>query len=102
MRSENFRKMVEKAPDNELFRFSLGQSLFEEGFHAEAITHLEACCGIKAQWMMPRILLGKAYLQLGREAESRQALEAALALAIEQEHETPEAELRALLQDLPE
>lgn len=92
--------MVEKSPNNELFRFSLGQSLFDEGSHAEAIEHLDACCGIKADWMMPRILLGKSYLQLGRTDEARQTLEEALSLAVAQEHEAPEAELRALLDDI--
>lgn len=92
--------MVEQAPENELFRFSLGQSLFDEGFHVEAVEHLEACCGKKGEWMMPRILLGKAYLKVGRTEDARRELEAALALAIEQEHETPESELRAILEDL--
>lgn len=100
MRSENFRKMVEKAPENELFRFSLGQSLFEEESYAEAVEHLEVCRQRKPDWMMPVILLGKAYLQLGRVEEARPALEDALALAVEQNHETPEAELRAILADL--
>jgi Flp pilus assembly protein TadD len=52
--------------------------------------------------MMPRILLGKAYLQAGRTEEARQTLEAALGLAVAQNHEAPEAELRALLADLQE
>jgi Flp pilus assembly protein TadD len=100
MRSENFKKMVEKSPDNQLFRFSLGQSLFDEGSHAEAVEHLDACCKIKEDWMMPRILLGKSYLQLGQIDQARSVLETALALAIAQEHEAPEAELRALLDDI--
>ncbi len=102
MRSDDFRKMVEKAPENELFRFSLGQSLFDEGFHGEAIEHLEACCQKKAEWMMPLILLGKSHLQLGQTKQARETLEKALALAVAQNHETPEAELRAILADLPE
>lgn len=102
MRSDDFRKMVEKAPENVLFRFSLGQSLFEEGFYAEAIEHLHSCCGHKDDWMMPRILLGKAYLQLGQTEEARQAFESALQLAVDQNHEGPEGELRALLADLSE
>lgn len=93
---------MEKAPDNELFRFSLGQSLFEEGFPAEAIEHLEACCAKKTEWMMPVILLGKAYLQVGRTKDARRAFQQGLDLAIAQEHETPEAELRTLLADLPD
>ena len=47
--------------------------------------------------MMPRILLGKLLLQLGRRAEARPLLDAALSLAVEQHHEDPERELRSLL-----
>jgi hypothetical protein len=50
--------------------------------------------------MMARILLGKALLSLGRKTEARPWLEEALQLAVEQSHEDPERELRALLADL--
>jgi hypothetical protein len=50
--------------------------------------------------MVPRILLGKALVALDRIGEARPILENALLLAIDQHHETPEAELRALLGDL--
>lgn len=93
--------MVEKSPDSELFRFSLGQALYEEGSSAEAIEHLQACCEKKNEWMVPRILLGKALLDVGRTTEARQTLETALHLAVEQNHEAPEAELRMLLAELP-
>jgi hypothetical protein len=47
--------------------------------------------------MMPRILLGKALLHLGRKAEAKPWLVEALTLAIDQDHQDPEGELRALL-----
>ncbi|MET0263539.1 MAG: molecular chaperone DnaJ, partial [Rariglobus sp.] len=59
--------------------------------------HLEICARKKSDWMMPRIMLGKALLQLGRAAEAKPWLEDALQLAIDQDHQDPEAELRALL-----
>ena len=49
--------------------------------------------------MMPRILLGKLLLQLGRTAEARPLLTEALRLAVDQQHEEPERELRALLNE---
>ena len=49
---------------------------------------------------MPRILLGKLLLSLDRRTEARPFLESALQLAIDQSHEDPERELRALLADL--
>ena len=49
---------------------------------------------------MPRILLGKLYLELGKKPEALLQLQDALRLAVDQAHEDPERELRALLADL--
>lgn len=99
-RSERFRPLVERQPANEKFRFSLGQALLEEGAAAEAIPHLEFCAAHDAQWMMARILLGQALRAVGRAAEAKHAWTDALRLAVEQHHETPEAELRGWLAEL--
>ena len=100
MRSENFRKMVATAPENQLFRFSLGQALFDEEQFEQCLEHLEFCRAQKSDWMMPRILLGKSRLNLRQPDEARIVLQEALELAIAQNHEAPEAEIRALLADL--
>lgn len=99
-RSEQFAALVAQQPENELFRFSLAQALLAENRAAEAVPHFEICANRKADWMMPRILLGKALVGLGRRAEAKPWLEAALALAVEQNHEDPERELRAILAEL--
>ena len=99
MRSAHFATLVARQPDNELFRFSLAQALLNEAQPAEAIEHLILCANKKSDWMMPRILLGKALLGLGRKTEARPWLEAALELAIAQSHDDPAQELRALLAD---
>ena len=100
MRSAHFAALVARQPDNELFRFSLAQALLAENKPADAIEHLTACAEKKSDWMMPRILLGKTLLGLGRKAEAKPWLEQALQLAITQDHDDPAQELRALLQDL--
>jgi predicted Zn-dependent protease len=100
-RSEHFQALVARQPENELFRFSLAQALQSEGRDAEAVPHFEFCVQKKMDWMMPRILLGKILLTSGRAPDARSILESALQLAIEQHHETPEAELRALLASIP-
>lgn len=97
---EQFQVLVERQPANEMFRFSLAQALVAEGRGVEAVPHFEACVAKKADWMMARILLGKLLLQLGRKAEARPLLEDALRLAVEQRHEDPERELRAILGEL--
>jgi hypothetical protein len=99
-RSPHFAALVERAPDNELFRFSLAQALAAEGRAEEAVPHYAFCVAKKSDWMMPRILLGKLHLAAGRHAEARPLLAAALDLAVAQTHEDPERELRALLAEL--
>ena len=99
-RIPQFQALVERQPDNELFRFSLAQALTAERHNAEALPHLEYCVNKKPDWMMARILLGKLLIQLGRKPEAKSILQAALNLAVEQHHEDPERELRALLADL--
>jgi len=100
MSSARFAALVAAQPENELFRFSLAQALLWEGQDATALEHLELCAARKPDWMMPRILLGKSLLTLGRGREARPWLEAALQLAIAQRHEEPERELRALLAEI--
>lgn len=100
MRSAHFAALVARQPDNELFRFSLAQALLAENKPAEALDHLVACATKKPEWMMPRILLGKTLLGLGRKAEAKSWLEQALQLAIAQNHDDPAQELKAILQDL--
>ena len=100
MRSEIFAEKVRSDPDNMLFRFSLGQALFDEGSTADAVPHLGACCEARDDWMLPRILLGKCLIAGGDREAARPVLEAALRLAVEQEHEGPEAELRGILEGL--
>jgi predicted Zn-dependent protease len=96
-RVEHFEALVRQQPDNALFRFSLAQALMGENHPAEAVSHLEFCVASRADWMVPRILLGKILLQLSRTAEANALFSEALGLAVDQHHEDPERELRALL-----
>ena len=94
-----FEAKVAESPDNLLYRFSLAQALYGRS-PSEAIPHLKLCCEGRADWMIPRILLGKAYLQAGNSTESKEVLEDALRLAIQQNHKDPATEVRQLLEDL--
>ena len=98
-KSENFRSKVETKPDNMLFRFSLGQALYDEGATIESIPHLTRCAESRDDWMLPRILLGKALLANKQEAEAKPVLQKALELAIDQHHDDPAEELRQILAD---
>jgi predicted Zn-dependent protease len=98
-RVAQFQALVTSQPENELFRFSLAQALVADEKLEDAVPHYEYCVAKKSDWMMPRILLGKLLLQLGRREPAKPLLESALQLAIVQSHEDPERELRALLAD---
>lgn len=100
MKSDLCKERVAKDPHNPLFRFSLGQALFDEQAYEEAIEHLIFCAQGREDWMMPRILAGKAYLETGATAAAKPLLQEALQLAIEQKHDDPAAELRLILEDL--
>jgi len=100
MRSAIFREQVAKDPNNPLFRFSLGQALFEEGQFEDSLEHLQFCLLNRDDWMMPRILLGKALLETGESEAAKPILADALKLAELQNHEDPAAELRQILGDL--
>ena len=99
-RSVHYAALVESQPANGLFRFSLAQALLAESRPTEALAHLQCCAGQKTDWMMPRILLGKTLLGLGRPAEAKPWLEQALQLALAQEHDDPARELKVLLAEL--
>ncbi|MDQ8207246.1 tetratricopeptide repeat protein [Coraliomargarita sp. SDUM461003] len=99
-KSEIFLPKVAAKPDNMLFRFSLGQALYDEGDTAAAIPHLQKCADSRDDWMLPRILLGKAMLQNGQTSAAKPILEDSLQLAIVQHHDEPAAELRNILADL--
>ena len=96
-RVDQFNALVERDPQNEMFRFSLAQALDADNQGEAAVPHYEFCVAKKSDWMMPRILLGKLQLKLGRRDQAKALLEEALQLAIDQHHEDPERELRALV-----
>ncbi|MCF3649511.1 molecular chaperone DnaJ [Synoicihabitans lomoniglobus] len=99
-RAAQFQKLVDQQPENDLFRFSLAQALEAAGRAEQAVPHYAQCVAAKADWMMPRILLGKLQLKLGRRDAAKPILEDALRLALAQDHEDPAAELQLLLAEL--
>ncbi len=99
-RVDQFQALVSNQPDNSLFRFSLAQALLAVQRVPEAIQHLEICVEQKADWMLPRILLGKTLLKTGQIDRAKPLLETALQLATEQDHEDPAAELKMILAEI--
>jgi len=100
MSLERFAGLIQADPDNELFRFSYGEALFDEGKFEECLSHLEFCVRKKSDWLIPQILLGKTMITLNRKKEAIPFLKKALQLARDQNHEDPEAEVLGLLEDI--
>ena len=99
-KSDIFQSKVVAQPENKLFRFSLGQALYDEGDMEAAVPELQYCTDSRDDWMLPHILLGKALIEIGRKTEAKNILKTALNLAITQHHEGPKDELRCILADL--
>ena len=93
-------KMVQQFPQNELARFSLGKALFDAGEFARAREQLEVAIQKKPDWMVVHILIGKCDLALGHRASAKAAFEKALQLAIDQNHEGPQAEMETAIAEL--
>lgn len=99
-RIAHFSRLVDAQPGNILFRFSLAQALVTAGRSEEAEAHLRLCADARADWMIPRIELGKILISRRQIDEAKSILNRALELAIEQNHQDPAEEVRALLADL--
>tara|TARA_B100001778_G_C18559751_1_gene617218 strand:+ start:1185 stop:1496 length:312 start_codon:yes stop_codon:yes gene_type:complete len=96
-----FLNKIKEEPENKLFRFSLSKIYFDNGQYKEALPQLEKCAQLQEDWMLPRILLGKAMIELGALKSANSVLKQALDLAIDQNHEDPKNEILKLLEDLP-
>ena len=99
-RVELFRRKASENPRNTLFRFSLGQSLFDEGKFAEAEEFFRLCIENRSDWMLALLLRGRCLIELERNEEARETLRLAVQAARDQDHEDPEREAFALLEQL--
>jgi tetratricopeptide (TPR) repeat protein len=95
-----FTQLLEKHPNNELARFSLGKAYFDLQQFAPAKVQLELALARKPDWMIVQILIGKCELALGHRAPALAAFERARRLATDQNHEGPLAEVDQLLAEL--
>ena len=97
---DKFRALVARDPSDELARFTLARALFDAGRFADARAEFTIVIDQKPDWMLARILLGRAAMELGDKDAARAALVAARALAVEQNHTEPQLEIDELLLEL--
>ena len=69
-RSEMFRKLLEKSPDNPMILCSLGIELFKEGRYPEAREHLARAVENKPDYSVAYRMLGRTHFELRENAEA--------------------------------
>ena len=70
-RTEMFRKLLERDPENPMILFSLGNELFKEGEYAEARDHLRRAVENKPDYSVAYRTLGRAHYELHENGEAR-------------------------------
>jgi len=95
-----YEALLQQRPDDELLHFSLGKALYDAGRLPEAENHLLTALEAKPDWMVVTMLLAKIALQRDDTTGARLLYQKGLKLAIAQDHEGPEAEIRAALEKL--
>jgi len=99
-RIDHFREKVDQFPANPLFKFSLGQELFENNMLDEAIIHFNACLVANPNWMMAALFLAKSHQAAGNKELAIENFQRTIRLAQDQNHDDPLAEAEDMLSEL--
>ena len=70
-RSEMFRKLLDKDPDNPMILYSLGNELFREDQYEEARDLLQRAITNKPDYSVAYRMLGRAHYELHENTEAR-------------------------------
>jgi uncharacterized protein HemY len=70
-RTETFRKLLEKDPENPMILCSLGIELFKEGRYPEAREHLARAIENKPDYSVAYRMLGRTHFELRENTEAR-------------------------------
>ncbi|HEY0128549.1 MAG TPA: tetratricopeptide repeat protein [Rubrobacteraceae bacterium] len=71
-RTEMFRKLLERDPNNPMVLYSLGNELFKEGSYPEARDHLRRAVENKPDYSVAYRMLGRTHYELREDAEARE------------------------------
>lgn len=74
-RTDTFRKLLEKDPENPMILCSLGIELFKEGRHPEAREHLSRAVERKPDYSVAHKMLGRTHYELYENREARKVFE---------------------------
>lgn len=101
-RIQQFRKMANDDPDNELGHFRLGQLYMEAGDFAEAVKSFERTLELSPTFSKVFQLLGSCLIQLDRKAEAIETLKKGFTVAEERGDKMPRDEMARMLRELGE
>ncbi|HET6252213.1 MAG TPA: Fe(2+)-trafficking protein [Tepidisphaeraceae bacterium] len=99
-RIEQFRKMANDDPKNELGHFSLGKALMENGQFDEAAASFRRCLELNPNISKSYQLLGATLLKLNQKEEAIKVLTAGATRADERREMMPRNEMAKMLKDL--
>jgi len=74
-RSETFRRLLQRDPDNPMVLYSLGNELFKEANFEEARVHLKKAVENKPDYSVAYRTLGRALYELQENEEARRVFE---------------------------
>jgi tetratricopeptide (TPR) repeat protein len=97
-RIDQFKRMTEADPENELGHFSLGKIHLEAGRYDEAVMCLGRALGLNAKMSKAYQLLGEAFDKSGERGKAVEVLTKGVAVADEQGDRMPRDAMVSLLQ----
>ena len=101
-RIEQFRKMTEADPDNELGHFSLGRAYADAGRHGEAVRSFKRVLELNSGNTKAYHLLGQAQIESGDRAGAVGTLRRGLEVASARGDMQPRAEMASMLRGMGE
>jgi tetratricopeptide (TPR) repeat protein len=99
-RIEQFRKMAEADPTNELGHFSLGRALYDAGQFAEAVASFQRALELNPNLSKVYQLLATCLLKLNRNDDAVGTLTRGVQVADQRGDHLPKNEMIRMLQDL--
>ena len=99
-RIEQFRKMAQDDPENELGHFSLGKALMEDGQFVEAAVAFQKTVELNTQFSKAFQLLGQSLISAGNKAAAVQYLTKGYEVADERGDNIPREEMAKLLKSI--
>src|SRR5438309_10246197 len=99
-RIEQFRKMAEADPDNELGHFSLGRAYLDAQMHAEAAASFQRVIQLNPKLSKVYQLLATALLKMDKRDEAIERLTAGVKMADERGDLMPKNEMIRMLKEL--